>query len=199
VGKSTIIDLIAGMLDPTSGSVSLDDVNLKSIKAASWRENISYVTQEPFLFNDTIANNIAWGSEEYDQGKVVEAAVLSGANEFILDLREGYETVIGDRGARISGGQRQRICLARAFFRSPQLLILDEATSELDSRSENLIKTAIEKVAGDITILIVAHRSSIVMQSDLVYVLGEGRVVESGSPQELLASNGVFSSMRSDS
>jgi ABC-type multidrug transport system fused ATPase/permease subunit len=199
VGKSTIIDLIAGMLQPKSGSVLLDDVDLNSLNSSSWRKNIAYVTQEPFLFNNTISNNIAWGFEEYDQGDVVEAALLAGADEFIHHLRDGYETEVGDRGARISGGQRQRICLARAFFRSPKLLILDEATSELDSRSESLIKSAIDRVAGDMTILIVAHRSSIVMQSNLVYVLEEGRVVESGSPQELLASNGVFSLMRSDS
>jgi ATP-binding cassette, subfamily B, bacterial MsbA len=196
VGKSTIIDLIAGLLQPANGKVLLDGVGLQTVNLQSWRKNISYVTQEPFLFNDTIANNIAWASDEHDPDKIIEAAKLAGAHEFITNLPDGYQTRLGDRGALISGGQRQRICLARAFVQSPQLLILDEATSELDSRSETLIKNAIDQVAGDMTVLIVAHRSSIVMSSDIVYLLQDGSVIEHGSPSELVDAGGVFASMQ---
>jgi ABC-type multidrug transport system fused ATPase/permease subunit len=154
---------------------------------------VSYLTQEPFLFNDTVENNIAWASREHNIDQVVEAAKLAGAHNFIVNLSDGYKTNIGDRGTFISGGQRQRLCLARAFIRSPQLLILDEATSELDSQSETIIKSAIEQMAGKVTVLIVAHRSSIVMQSDVVYVLQDGKVAEHGNPTELLEIGGAFS------
>jgi ABC-type multidrug transport system fused ATPase/permease subunit len=198
-GKSTIIDLIVGLLKPINGAVQIDDKNLDSINRSTWRKHVSYITQEPFLFNDTIANNIAWAADDHEMDRIVEAAKLTGAHEFISDLQDGYETRLGDRGTLISGGQRQRICLARAFFTQPQLLILDEATSELDSRSEKLIRDAIDQVAGEITVLIVAHRSSIVMRSDTVYVLGNGTIIEHGSPKHLLASGGAFAAMQIES
>jgi ATP-binding cassette, subfamily C, bacterial len=195
-GKTTIIDVVMGLLVPTSGNVLIDGVSLSTLDPYSWRRQIGYVTQDVNLFHDTVERNIAWGDEEPDFERVVWAAELCGMGKFITDLPDGYSTVIGDRGLRISGGQRQRLSLARAFYRDPRLLILDEATSELDSESEEQIQKTIENARGDITVLVVAHRLSTVMRSDMIHVLGDGKIIESGSPSELVELKSIFYNMR---
>jgi ATP-binding cassette, subfamily C, bacterial len=198
MGKTTVIDITMGLLTPDSGELLIDGVPLRSLDPQSWRKQIGYVTQDVNLFYDTIERNIAWGDDEPDADKVARVASICGVDKFIRQLPDGYSTVIGDRGLRISGGQRQRIALARAFYREPRLLILDEATSELDSESEEQIQNTIEQIRGDITVLLIAHRLSTVMNADAIHVLSDGAIVESGSSSELMSQKGVFYRMRSD-
>ncbi|MDG0866418.1 ABC transporter ATP-binding protein [Candidatus Lucifugimonas marina] len=197
-GKTTLIDVVMGLLKPDAGEFLIDGVSLSTVDPYSWRKQIGYVTQDVNLFHDTIERNISWGSESVDVERVEWVSELCGASKFISDLPDGYSTVIGDRGLRISGGQRQRIAMARAFYRDPKLLILDEATSELDSESEEQIQKTIESIRGQITILTVAHRLRTVMSSDTIHVLNNGKVVESGSPSELMAMKSIFYNMRQE-
>lgn len=197
-GKTTLVDIVLGLLTPQSGHVLIDGIPLDSVDVRSWRKQIGYVTQDMNLFYDTVASNIAWGDASASKNDIEEVARMAGAHEFIERLPDGYETIIGDRGLRISGGQRQRIALARAFFRSPRLLILDEATSELDRDSEARIQETIERIRGDLTVLVVAHRLDTVMTADKLVVLDNGRVIESGNPRDLVAANGVFAKMFSE-
>ncbi len=198
-GKTTIIDLIVGLIDPSSGNIRVGEQLLTDISLNSWRTNISYVTQGTVLFNDTLGNNISLGHEEPDLEMLATVSQQSGVDQFIDELPDGYDTVIGERGVRLSGGQRQRIALARALYRQPQLLILDEATSELDNHSERLFQETIDQLHGDLTILMVAHRLSTVMNVDNLYVLDQGKIVESGNPSELLEARGMFHAMINES
>jgi len=192
VGKTTIVDLSIGLLHPKEGRVLVDGWPLESYDSRTWRSKLAYVSQETILFNDSVLRNIAWSRPDATESQVREVARLARAAEFIEAMPEGYATVIGDRGMRLSGGQRQRLALARALLREPELLILDEATSELDTEAEAGIQASIESIRDRTTILIVAHRLSTVTTADILYVLADGAVVESGSASDLLAQRGVF-------
>jgi len=191
-GKTTIVNLVMRFYDPTSGSVLVDGTDLKELDLHAWRDSIALVNQDIFLFNDTISSNIAMGKLGATDQEIVEASRQAYADEFISKLPDGYDTVIGDRGVRLSGGQRQRIALARAIVRDPQILILDEATSELDSRSEQLIRQAVEELGTTRTVITVAHRLSTIRHADKIVVLDEGKLVEEGSHDELLEGDGQY-------
>ena len=191
-GKTTVVNLVMRFYDPLSGSVLVDGTDLKELDLNAWRSSIALVNQDIFLFNDTISTNIAMGKLGATHEEIVEASKRAFADEFIEGLPDGYETVIGDRGVRLSGGQRQRIALARAIVRDPQVLILDEATSELDSRSEQLIRQAVEELGATRTVITVAHRLSTIRHADKIVVFDEGTVVEEGSHDELLKGDGQY-------
>jgi ATP-binding cassette, subfamily C, bacterial len=191
-GKTTVIDMVMALISPTSGCVTVDGVPLDTTDVRAWRRRIAYVPQDPVLFHASVRENLVWGTEGADDAAVKDASRLAFADEFIGELPEGYDTVVGDRGMRLSGGQKQRLALARAILRRPEVLILDEATSALDAESEQKIQQAIERVSGDITVLVVTHRLATVKNADLIYVLEDGRLVEQGSWAELTARRGRF-------
>lgn len=186
-GKSTLVDLLPRFYDPDEGAVLLDGVDIRRYTVGSVRRLIGVVTQETILFNDTIARNIAYGQDAFEIEDVMAAASAANAHEFIEALQDGYETPVGDRGVRLSGGQRQRIAIARAIMKNPPILILDEATSSLDTESEQLVQEAIERLMRDRTTLVIAHRLSTVQRADRIVVLDKGRIVQQGSHEELLA------------
>jgi ABC-type multidrug transport system fused ATPase/permease subunit len=200
-GKSTLVDLMTLMLRPRAGEIRIDGTPHNEVDVASWRKQIGYVSQETVVFDDTIANNISlWqGHFEGDAAhreRVIDAAKRAHAHHFIEDLPDGYQTVVGDRGVRLSGGQRQRLFVARELFKQPNLLILDEATSDLDTASEQHIQNSIDALQGEVTVVIIAHRLSTVKNTDRVYVLDEGRVVEEGSYHQLrMREDGEFREM----
>lgn len=185
-GKSTIADLIMGLVTPDAGCVRVDGTPLTGERVRSWRDRIGYVTQETFLFHDTIRANLLWAAPGVSDAEVRRALRLAAAEGFVGKLPRGLDTVVGDRGVLLSGGERQRVALARALVRRPSLLILDEATSSLDSENEERIQAAIERLQGEMTILIISHRLSAVRQADVIYVLEDGRVAESGRWGELI-------------
>lgn len=189
-GKSTLADLIARFYDPNSGQILIDGVDLRDLEINSFRRKLAVVSQDTFIFNDSIRNNIAYALDSVSDADVIGAARLANAQDFIQDLPEGLDTVLGDRGVKLSGGQRQRIAIARALLRDPEILILDEATSALDSVSEQLIQESIEKLSKGRTVIAIAHRLSTIVQADKVVVLGDGEVLEQGSYQELLSNQG---------
>jgi subfamily B ATP-binding cassette protein MsbA len=191
-GKSTLVDLIARFYDPTSGRVTLDGRDLKTIRLNSLRSIMGIVTQETILFNDTVRNNIAYGMEDVPLADVIEAAKTANAHDFIIGLPEGYDTLIGDRGVRISGGERQRLAIARAILKDPQILIFDEATSSLDTESERLVQDAIERLLSHRTNFVIAHRLSTVTNADLILVIDDGRLVEIGRHDDLIAAGKVY-------
>jgi ABC-type multidrug transport system fused ATPase/permease subunit len=200
-GKSTLVDMLTLMLSPRRGEVVIDGVPGSEIDLSSWRSQIGYVSQETAIFDDTVANNISLWKGDYTSDSEVreraeEAARRAYAHHFIADLPEGYQTVVGDNGVRLSGGQRQRLFVARELYKQPNLLILDEATSDLDSASERHIQNSIDALQGKVTVVTIAHRLSTVKNADRVYVLDEGRVIEEGSYHELRArENGQFREM----
>jgi len=194
-GKSTFIDMIMGFHQPTSGRIMFDDIALQDFNINSYRKKIGYVPQDSILFNSSIRDNLLWTHESATEDEIIQAAVQANAAEFINRLPEGYNTIVGDRGVRLSGGQVQRVALARAILRKPELLILDEATSSLDTYSERLIQQAIENIAKETTVIIVAHRLSTVVNADYIYVFDEGRIVEEGTYLELVRINGHFNNM----
>ena len=195
-GKSTITDLVLGLQIPEKGQVLIDGVPLEEWNQNSFRERVGYVPQDPQLFHSSIRDNLLWSWEQASEVELWEALRLANAEAFVKDLPQSIDTIVGDRGVRLSGGQRQRIALARALLRKPELLILDEATSSLDSESERLIQQSIEQVARKTTILVVAHRLSTIAKADQVYVMDQGKVAEEGSFAELSAKkDGLFSGM----
>jgi ATP-binding cassette subfamily C protein len=196
-GKSTIADLTIGLIVPNQGHVLVDGVPLSAERVRSWRNQIGYVAQDTFLFNDTVRANLLWACPEANDKEIDQALKLAAAQEFVSRLPDGMETVLGDRGVRLSGGEKQRLALARALLRRPSLLILDEATSALDSENEKRIQSAIEELRGYVTILIITHRLSTIRGADVIHVLEQGRLIESGSWGTLVGKeNGRFSELR---
>lgn len=186
VGKSTLADLVPRFYDVTAGAVLVDGADVRDYTMESLRSHMSFVTQETFLFNDTIFNNIAFGKPDATEEEVIAAAKIANAHEFIMQTENGYQTSIGDRGIRLSGGQRQRICIARAVFKNPSILILDEATSSLDTESERSVQDALSKLMQGRTTLVIAHRLSTIREADEIIVLHEGRIIERGHHNELV-------------
>ncbi|HEY9844612.1 MAG TPA: heterocyst formation ABC transporter subunit HepA [Candidatus Caenarcaniphilales bacterium] len=185
-GKTTLAALISRFHDPTHGQILIDGIDLQKFEINSLRRKMAVVSQDTFIFNTSVRNNIIYGVEDADEAAIWEATRLANALEFILEMNEGFETQLGDRGVRLSGGQRQRIAIARALLRNPEILILDEATSALDSMSERLIQQSLEQLSVGRTVIAIAHRLSTIVRADKVIVLEQGRVVEQGSYQELL-------------
>lgn len=191
-GKSTLVDLMPRFYDIEKGNISIDGTDIREIKLNELRHLFGIVNQDPILFNDTIFNNISFGSDTATLGDVMSAAKIANAHEFILATENGFDTVIGDRGSKLSGGQRQRISIARAILKNPPILILDEATSALDTESERLVQQAINNLMKNRTSVVIAHRLSTIRNVDLIFVLQNGEIIEQGSYQELLKMNGEF-------
>ena len=190
-GKSTLADVIARLYDPTRGRILLDGIDMREYKIQSLREHIAVVSQDTFLFNNTVYNNLVYGLEgEIPMERVRWAAEQANALEFIDNLEDGFDTLLGDRGTRLSGGQRQRVAIARSLLRDPELLILDEATSALDSVTENIIQEAMERLMEDRTVIVIAHRLSTIEHADKVIVLEGGEIVEQGPYRDLLQQRG---------
>lgn len=195
-GKSTLIDLLMGFHEPTQGRILVDGVPLQALDVRAWRRRIGYVPQDSLLFNMSIRDNLRWADNGVaTEEEIRQACRQANAEEFIERLPDGYDTVVGDRGVRLSGGQCQRVALARALLKKPDLLILDEATSALDTESERLIQEAIEQVARETTVVIVAHRLSTIARAGAVFVLQGGRIVEAGTYAELVQRRGIFRHM----
>lgn len=191
-GKSTIIDLIQRFYDPQSGEVCIDNINLKNVSPQSIRQNISMVNQDIMLFDTTVLENIKYGDLDASEEEVIAAAKIAAAHDFIQELPDGYNTKVGQHGMQLSGGQRQRLCIARAVLKKSKILIFDEATSSLDQISEQRIKSSIDNLRQNRTILVVAHRLSTILDADLIYVLKKGVLVESGTHQQLLKNKGEY-------
>ena len=194
-GKSSIADLLVGLYDATEGQILIDGKPLTDYDLISWQQHLGVVSQDTFLFNATIADNISHGSSHTTRAQIVEAAEKAQAAGFISDLPDGYDTLIGERGYILSGGQRQRLSLARAILRDPELLILDEATSALDTQSERLVQQAIDQFERQHTVLVIAHRLSTIVKADMICVLDKGQIVEQGNHQELLERQGIYADL----
>ena len=192
VGKSTLVDLIPRFYDPQKGAILIDGRDIRTFNIKSLRRHIGMVTQETILFNDSVKDNIAYGKRGASFEEIVEAAKKAFAHDFILNLPQGYDTFIGDRGIKLSGGERQRLAIARAILKNPPLLILDEATSQLDSHSEKLVQEALNTLMQGRTVFVIAHRLSTIKNASKIVVLSEGRIMEEGSHDQLLSQGGLY-------
>nr|HPG30585.1 ATP-binding cassette domain-containing protein [bacterium] len=191
-GKTTLVNLLPRFYDVTSGIISFDKINIKNYSLQSLRRNIAIVEQEVFLFNDSIKNNICFPDAKPDMEKVIESAKLANAYDFIMRIPENFDAKIGDRGQTLSVGQKQRIAIARAIYKPASILILDEATSSLDSESERLVQNAIDNLIKKYTTFVIAHRLSTVVNADVILVLKDGEIAETGTHSQLLAKNGLY-------
>jgi subfamily B ATP-binding cassette protein MsbA len=184
--------LVARLYDPQKGRILVDGIDLRDLDLRSWRKRLAVVTQDTVIFNDTVASNISFGRDGVPMDRIRAAAEFAAAAEFIEDMPQGYDTVLGDRGVRLSGGQQQRIAIARAVLADPALLMFDEATSNLDTFTERAIQESMEKLSASRTVLVVAHRLSTIRKADKVIVVEDGRIVEEGRHRELLARRGRY-------
>jgi len=191
-GKTTLANLIPRFFDVTHGRILVDGHDLRDVKTASLRAQIAMVTQETILFNDTVFNNICYGTKPLNDEEVEQASRVALAHDFILEMPAGYQTVIGERGQRLSGGQRQRIAIARALLKNPPILILDEATSELDTESELLVQKALGNLMEGRTVVVIAHRLSTVRRADRIVVLARGAISEVGTHEALVTGGGIY-------
>ena len=191
-GKTTIINLLSRFYEPTSGRITIDGIDIRDVTLASLRSQIGLVTQDIILFNDSVRNNIAYGLENMPEDRIIAAAKAAECHSFIAELPEGYATGIGERGSLLSSGQRQRLAIARALLKNPPILIFDEATSALDSESERLIQTALSNIMKNRTTFVIAHRLSTIRDADAILVVDKGRIVESGSHEELIKNEGIY-------
>ena len=192
-GKSTIANLIPRFYDVTEGAITIDDIDIRDVTIKSLREQIGVVPQETMLFSGTIKENIRYGRLDATDEEIIEAAKAANAHNFIMNLADGYDTKIGERGITLSGGQRQRMAIARAILKNPRILILDEATSALDTESEEIVQEALDKLMVGRTSFVIAHRLSTIVHADKIVVLDNGRVQEMGTHQELMQTGGLYS------
>jgi subfamily B ATP-binding cassette protein MsbA len=191
-GKSTLVNLLPRFFDVTGGAILLDNHDVRDLTLVSLRKQIGKVTQETVLFNDTVRNNIAYGQPDVPMARIEAAATAALAHDFIQRLPQGYNTMIGEHGARLSGGERQRLAIARALLKNAPILILDEATSSLDAESEAAVQKALANLMQDRTVLVIAHRLSTVRRADRIAVMVSGRITEFGTHDELLAKGGTY-------
>jgi subfamily B ATP-binding cassette protein MsbA len=194
-GKSTIVSLLARLYEPDSGEIRADEVPIEEYDVIEWRKHVSIVRQDPFLFNDTLRANITVGNREATQADVERVAEIACVTEFLGDLPDGYDTELGDDGVRLSGGQRQRVAIARALLKEADLLVLDEATSDLDTHLEEEVHRAIERMERDYAMIAIAHRLSTVTGADQIYTMESGRIVESGAHKELVEVGGQYAGL----
>jgi subfamily B ATP-binding cassette protein MsbA len=191
-GKTSLVNLIPRFYDVCAGAVRIDDLDVRDLSLADLRAQIAIVTQEPILFNESVRDNIAYGNREASEAEIVAAAKAAFAHDFIMHFPQGMDTRIGELGSRLSGGEKQRICIARALLKNAPILILDEATSALDAQAETLVQKALENLMRGRTTFIIAHRLSTIEFADRILVLKEGRIVEQGTQEQLLASGGLY-------
>ena len=195
-GKSTIADLLARFYDIENGEITIDGINIKDFKLADLRGLMGIVSQDSILFNDSVFNNITLGQEDANIDDVIAAAKAAHAHDFVMEMAEGYDSNVGEGGSKLSGGQKQRLSIARAIYKNPPILILDEATSSLDTQSEKLVQEALRQLMKNRTSLVIAHRLSTIQNADNILVIKEGEIVEQGSNQELIQKEGLYKSLQ---
>jgi ATP-binding cassette subfamily B protein len=194
-GKSTIVKLLLRFYEVQSGTITLEDLNIKDLHLADLRRAIGLVSQDVFLFHGSVQENIAYGSPDASVEDVISAATIAEAHDFISQLPQGYDTIVGERGQKLSGGQRQRIAIARSVLKNPPILILDEATSAVDNETEAAIQRSLDKITVNRTTIAIAHRLSTIRNAHQIYVMDAGKIVEAGTHEELLALNGIYTSL----
>jgi len=191
-GKTTVVNLLPRFYDVSKGKITIDGIDIRDVTLKSLRSQIGIVTQETFLFNDTVENNIKYGSPEKNLDQIIEAAKAANAHEFILGLPQGYQTIIGERGVRLSGGEKQGIAIARALLKNPPILLLDEATSSLDTEAEREVQKALDVLMKNRTTIAIAHRLSTIRNANLILVISNGEIVEQGTRDELIQKQGLY-------